>query len=355
MKRFLKHILIFIGLVFAYKVDAQMLSVQARLDTNIILIGDQVKLNLEVNQPESFDITFPALLDTIVDKVEVLEDLGRDTIASDQPNQLLIRHKYLITSFDSGIYVFPPFEFTFRSNIDESIDTLATTPTYFGVMTMALDTANPEAIADIKLPFEAPLTFKEMLPYVLIGLALALVIAILVYIYIKYKRKEPVFVRKPRPKEPAHVIAYRDLDKLKREKYWQKNLVKRYHSELTEIIREYIEDRFSIRAMEQTSDEILESFRQTALIDSGLFNALEKMLKLADLVKFAKFIPLADENEQSLKDAYLFVDKTKQVFKPVDDESTDSVKVSSDEKADEIKQEEEVKAIGETNSENKVD
>lgn len=346
MIKSIKHILLLILSLTHYISMSQMLSVQARLDTNIILIGDQVKLNLEVNQPSGFQLVFPMLHDTIVDKVEVLEDLGRDTIASENPDQILIRHQYLITSFDSGIYVFPPFEFTFQSYIDSSLDTITTPPTYMGVMTMALDTANPDAIADIKPPIKAPISFKEILPYALIGYFILFIISFLVYYFEKRKKNEPLFSRKPKPKEPAHIIAYRDLNKLKRDKLWQKNLIKKYHSDLTEIVRVYIEDRFLIPAMEQTSDEILDSFKKSQIIDSLLFDALRELLKLADLVKFAKAIPLADENEKCIKDAYMFIDRTKQVL------------ITPEEEANEKPREEigmNVKELNESNMQNSTD
>lgn len=322
MKKIFYYILLILVLHRISPVNAQMLSVQANVDTNIILIGDQVKLSLEVGQPASFQINFPQLLDTIVDKVEILEDLGRDTLTTDSPNHLKIKQSYLITSFDSGIYVFPPFNFTFTSQIDSGIDTLSTIPMYFGVMTMALDTANPEAIADIKQPYNAPLTFREILPFAGIALLVLFITALLVYYFVKKKKNEPVFVRRPKPLEPPHIIAYRDLDKLRKEKLWQKNLVKEYHSRLTEILRTYIEYRFQLRALEQTSDEIIDSFKQNHLIDSMLLNALQRILHQADLVKFAKAVPLADENEKSMNDTYLFVDKTKQVFKTENEEKT---------------------------------
>ena len=197
------------------------------------------------------------------------------------------------------------------------------------------------------MPYKAPLTFREIVPYLGIGLGVLIIVAFLIYYFVKRKKNEPVFVRKPKPKEPPHIIAYRELDRLKKEKFWQKNLIKKYHSEVTEVVRTYIEDRFYIRAMEQTSNEILASFKQTQFIDSILFDALKKMLQLADMVKFAKAIPLADENEQSLKEAYMFIDKTKQVFKSPEEEN-----VEVQEKHEESS---EVKALSENNTQKVID
>ncbi|NOZ45952.1 MAG: hypothetical protein GXO79_04135 [Chlorobi bacterium] len=345
---------IFISLMFIggiIKTNAQVLTVKASVDTNIILIGDQVNFYFDVNQPKDLKINFPFITDTLANKIEVLQDMGKDTFPSQDANQINIRQKYLITSFDSGIYVIPSYNFTFQSLMKAGEDTIATIPLYFGVQTMAMDTAHPDQIADIKLPIKAPLTFREILPYALIGYFILFIISFLVYYFEKRKKNEPVFARKIKPKEPPHIIAYRNLDRLRNEKLWQKNMVKKFHSVLTETIRRYIEDRFFVDAMEKTSNELLISLKENKLLDSILFEKVEKMLKLADLVKFAKHIPLADENELSLKDAYYFVDKTKQVFVHNEQETVktnENTTEVSDEKSIKI-DDTEVKALSESN------
>ena len=112
------------------------------------------------------------------------------------------------------------------------------------------------------------------------------------------------------PKIPAHVIAFGKLEVLKNEKLWQEGKLKQYHSSVTDIIREYIENRYKIQALEQTTEEILWSFRNVA-IDEESKTKLKRTLVLADLVKFAKEIPLPNENEMSLTNSYDFINGTK--------------------------------------------
>jgi hypothetical protein len=123
--------------------------------------------------------------------------------------------------------------------------------------------------------------------------------------------------------EPAHVIALRNLDLLKEAKLWQQGQVKQYYTNLTDIIRIYIEQRFEVPAMEQTSDEILASLRKIAIEDESCFAALKEILLLADLVKFAKALPLPNENESNILNAYLFVNHTKEIDKPAVAPNTD--------------------------------
>ena len=137
---------------------------------------------------------------------------------------------------------------------------------------------------------------------------------------LKRKKKEPV----PQiiiPKIPPHVTALEQLHKLKDEKLWQGGKLKEYHSALSDIIRQYIEHRFYINAMEQVSDEIMYSFRTVDLNDE-LKGKLRQILFLADMVKFAKEQPLPNENETSWNNAYEFVMATKKEIK----EDTPSLK-----------------------------
>jgi hypothetical protein len=107
-------------------------------------------------------------------------------------------------------------------------------------------------------------------------------------------------------------VALRELDRIKDEKIWQKDKIKEYYSQVTEVLRVYIEDRFGIPAMEQTSGEIFTSFEiNKNLISDKTLLYLGRILPLADLVKFAKYFPFPDDHNIVLANAYLFVNDTK--------------------------------------------
>ncbi|MBA7625810.1 hypothetical protein ES703_33242 [subsurface metagenome] len=114
-----------------------------------------------------------------------------------------------------------------------------------------------------------------------------------------------------KPEEPAHITAFRELDKIKARKLWQQKQVKEYYTRITYIIRWYIFKRFGIHALEETSDEILYYIKSLGLNDLNLQN-LEYLLNLADLVKFAKGEPDPEENIIHLDNAYDFIKKTKE-------------------------------------------
>jgi hypothetical protein len=304
-------IILLIMSIFATLPAFAQISVSAKMDTNMLLIGDQTNITFEATFPDTIMASLPVYSDTVINKLEILNISDIDTVIEN--NMLKISQKYLVTSFDSGWYVIPPAKFTFGYPKANFIDTVWAKPLYFGVLTMPLDTANPNAITDIKAPIDAPLTFKEVLPFVGGGLGILLLAFLLFVLYKKYVKKEEVFVKKEKPKEPAHIVAIRELDKLKDEKLWQKGLIKKYYSALTDIVRTYMEDRFEFPAMESTTEEIIQTLRKNKEIDKELKNELFEMLRDADFVKFAKATPLAEENEKNLKLAYDFILKTKPV------------------------------------------
>jgi len=284
--------------------NAQTVSVETKLDTTEFLIGDQVGLELHVKQPVNVDVVIPIFDSELTNQIEILEQSENDTSLLEN-GDWLIKKRMLITAFDSGYYVLPPIPVLYYS------DSIKSEPLLFKVNTIQVDTS--QAIKDIKMPYAAPLTFSEVLPWAGGTIGLALLILVLVYIIRKIKRKEPI-IKRSKPLEPAHIIALRNLNKLKSDKLWQKERIKLYYTELSEILRMYLWNRYAIRTMERTSDEILDSLKISDFKDDEAFEVLKSIFKISDLVKFAKFKPLPDENATCMNSAFDFVEKTKLVI-----------------------------------------
>ncbi|MEE4196135.1 MAG: hypothetical protein V2I54_00695 [Bacteroidales bacterium] len=321
----LKYILFLWIAAFAsvYTASAQEVRVQAKLDTNQALIGDQVVLNLSVFQNDKDTVLLPVFEKRFSDQLEVIEQFAPDTLTLEN-DRLEIKQKVLITAFDSGHYVIQPVPFLYRG------DTLTSDALLFKVNTVPVDTT--KAIKDIKKPYEAPVTLAEIYPWLFGGLGLILLILMAIYVLRKILRKEPI-LRKAKPQEPAHVIAYRDLEKLKGQKLWQKEQVKEYYTQLTDILRKYLWNRYAIRTLERTSDEILQSLKDSPFYDEQLHGLLKDIFNLSDLVKFAKFKPLPDEHQKCYNDAIRYVDETK--LEIVEDDQEDPHK--TDNKVDQPK------------------
>ena len=319
----LKIVFIFLSILISGIANAQRIKATARLDSTNILLGDQIKLFLEIDHPKNVEIEFPQVPDTIQSLIEVLGRSGIDTFELDNEEFQKQIQSYTITSFDSGSYRIPPY--WFKINIDGRIDSVPTNGVTLNVYSMQIDTT--KGPTDIKMPYGAPLTLKEVTPYILGVILIGAIIFLILYSIKRKKNNKPVFARPQKPKEPAYIVAIRELDRIKSEKIWQKGKSKQYHSEVTEAMRVYIEDRFEIPAMEQTSDETIESFMvKKDLLTEKLLTKLSQTLKLADLVKFAKYTPLPDEDSLSLTNAYSFVNETKkeEAKKPEVDDKKES-------------------------------
>jgi hypothetical protein len=284
---------------------AQGILVKADLDSSAILIGDQIHLNFFVEQPQEAKIVFPSIKDSLAGKIEIMSASKIDTFAVGNGRLRLTQH-ILITCFDSGVYQITPFKFAF--SFGKVKDSLQTNPLVLTVHTIPIK--DPKKIADIKGLIGMPITFAEILPYLIGGLGALLVIALLVYIYLRIKNKKPIFRFLEKPAEPAHIVAFRELEKLKADKLWQQGQYKQYHTRLTDIVRTYIEGRFNVLALESTSLEILESLKKLEDINPNLLSEIKLMLELSDFVKFAKAEPMPDENENSWQVAFNFVKTT---------------------------------------------
>ncbi len=300
-------------LLFSTGIHAQGIKATARLDTSSILIGDQVKLELQVTHPAKQKVTFPAWADSL-SKIELLSLNKKDTLASTDASVITERQSFLITSFDSGHYVIPPFKFTVEGDTGNFSETEAL---LLSVYAPAVDTT--QAIKEIKGPLDVPFSFKELLPYIGWGLLAIIVIGVLIGLYFRYKKQnKPGEEIIKIPSRPAHETALEALDELEKEKVWQsqENGVKLYHSRISDIVRIYIEDRYKIPAMELTTDEILNNFKRTSM-DAELKEKLRQLLQLSDLVKFAKAQPLPNEHELSLRNAFDFITSTIPAVKPL--------------------------------------
>ncbi|MGQ7868773.1 hypothetical protein [Sunxiuqinia sp. sy24] len=288
--------------------QAQKIQARAVIDSTNILIGDQINLRIELDQPNNVNIEFPVIGDSLSTTVEVVEQSPLDTFQLDAENQIKIIQNLTITSFDSGRQAVPPFYFLLK--YDELYDTIETLPAEFFVHSMPIDTT--KGPVDIKSPYGAPVTLKEVSPYIL-GVILIGALLFFLFYYIERKRKnKPIFAKPEKPKEPAHIVALRELDRIKEEKLWQTEEIKSYYSLVSDTLRTYIEDRFRIQAMEYTTDETLRAFENHKnLVSPKSLEELKNILSLSDLVKFAKYHPLPDDHNLTLMNAYFFVNQTK--------------------------------------------
>lgn len=304
---------------------AQKITVNARLDSTVLWIGDQAHLSFEVSQQPNQKVSMPIFSDSIVRGLELVEPVKTDSVkTADGP--ILVTQHYVVTAFEDTLLYIPPFPFVSNGDTvwSKSLSLKVVQP-------FKIDTTS-NSIADIKPVFEPKFDWLGLLKIILLVLLIHGLLVIALIFYRKYKKDKPVFENKiQEPLLPPYVVALNQLDKIKQAKPWQQGRSKEYHTDLTDVIREYIERVFLIKSMEMTSEEILDQLNILRKEEKSAYIGLKQILQLADLVKFAKWNPTPDEHELSLRNAYLFVNLTKvEEVKPLEVINKEEKKVNNE-------------------------
>ena len=278
-----------------------------------VLIGDQLRYGFHLQGvPVGTGLLLPDYSKGFApgDSVEIVSSWTADTVkvggSKRHPTSHDIDFSLVITSFEEGKHRLPPLSVIKESSAGV-FDTLLFKPLELEVFTIPVDTTT-YVIHDIKGQVQYPVTFSEVLPY-LIGLlvALALVWAIRALVVARRKRRSPDAA----PDEPPYLVALRKLEKYRGEKYWAKDRQKVFYSGITDALREYIDARYGIDAPEMTTAEIFDSLSHTD-VPADLFVQTKSLFETADMVKFAKAFASDEENASAVPTAVRFVTSTYQ-------------------------------------------
>lgn len=305
MRKFLLMLFLLLVVFVHPNLWAQKITVNARLDSTVLWIGNQTLLTFEVSQQPKQKVSMPVFSDSIIGGLEIVEPVKTDTLKS-QDGHILIKQRYLVTAFKDSLLYIPSYPFVLNGDTvwSKSLSLKVVQP-------FKIDTAS-NAIADIKPVFQPKFNWINLLLIILLVLVIHGILIVLFYIYQKYFKKHPVLDSKEmKLLLPPYEVAMSELDKIKQDKPWQQGRSKEYHTQLTDVIREYIERVFNINSMEMTSDEIIDHLKNLRFEKKSAYSGLQQILQLADLVKFAKWNATPDEHELSLMNAYLFVNQTK--------------------------------------------
>jgi len=279
---------------------AQGISARARVDSTHYLLGDRIAVHVELRHMRG--LTIQPLVGDTIGGFAVLDQSGL------QPTtDTTSRAEFVLARYDSGDAAIPPLPFLFFLPGDTTSHVALTNALVVTVHTVPPDTSSD--IKDVKPVMSLPLAWEDMVLYGG-GLLVLAALAYLGYRLWKKKQRKPGEGEYVPPDRPAHIIAMEELGRLKGKKLWQQGHVKQYYSELTEILRRYFENRYKLPALEETTDEIMVGLKRLRP-GSELLSSTEKVLRTADLVKFAKHQPGVSEHEESLAAVYTFVDRTK--------------------------------------------
>lgn len=315
IKRCLRSFLMAFVFCLPAAANAQDAGVKASIDTRQITIGDPVRLFLEASHAPGRDrLEWTAIPDSF-NHLEVLEKGKIDTLHNG--GTTTYRQKVLITGFDSGRFTIPAFAFSVIP-ADGSPYLIHTDSFQLDVSTVAVDTSQP--FKAIKGIMEVQSSWRDYIWWIIGGLVLAGLLAFTIW-YFRKNRKTPIPARQPAaPPETPQQKALRLLGELEKKQLWQTGRIKDYYSELTDILREYIEGRFRMPAMELTTDEFMQNVERHREL-SRFQELLAGVLSTADLAKFAKAKPLPAEHISALENTRQFIVNTKPVIQNTPDQT----------------------------------
>ena len=295
------RVLTLILLVLPRLLFAQTIEVEAKTDSSLYLVGDYIHYKIDLKYDKNIKVYFPSVKDSVKDA----EFISQAPVKRDESDGKVIEERdFVFSKYDSGAVVFPPLPIYYTIGADTTKSVIRTNEVKVTVQTINVD---PQGrIQDVKPPVTVPY------PWWWILLAVLGVIAVAALAYWLWRRRQFKDVEKKIVKKvvvPPDKLALQRLRELEEKKLWQQGKIKDYHSEITEIIRRYFEDRFKILAMESTSSEIIE---QLAKVDEAgkILDITRHFLSNADMVKFAKFEPMPSVNEEMMKQAVEIVKST---------------------------------------------
>ena len=280
-------------------------SVEAKIDSLEMVIGQQTDVTVTVTAKEGDQVEFPNFkpLQQIIPGVEIVES-GPMTTSGKSDGSCLFQRNYTLTSFDGKLYYLPPFAVKVNGKEYKS-KSLA-----LKVLELEVDTTNVDKFFGPKDVQDNPFSWQEWSVIFWLSLIMLAMISITYYLYLRLRDNKPIVAKIRIIKRLLpHQKAMKEIEARKADKMVMSENQKEYYTKLTDTLRKYIEERYGFRAMEMTSSEIIDRLTETQ--DSQALDELRLLFNTADLVKFAKYSTLINENDMNLVNAIEFINKTK--------------------------------------------
>ncbi len=280
-------------------------SVEAKIDSLEMVIGQQTDVTVTVTAKEGDQVEFPNFkpLQQIIPGVEIVES-GPMTTSGKSDGSCLFQRNYTLTSFDGKLYYLPPFAVKVNGKVYKS-KSLA-----LKVLEIEVDTTNVDKFFGPKDVQDNPFSWQEWSVIFWLSLIMLAMISITYYLYLRLRDNKPIVAKIRIIKRLLpHQKAMKEIEAIKADKMVMSENQKEYYTKLTDTLRKYIEERYGFRAMEMTSSEIIDRLTETQ--DSQALDELRLLFNTADLVKFAKYSTLINENDMNLVNAIEFINKTK--------------------------------------------
>ena len=278
--------------------------VEVKIDPIEIMIGEQAQVTVTVKTAENAKVEMPTFQprQQIVAGVEVIASQQQD------PHTLVLT----LTSFDGNLYYLPPFKVKVNGKTVES-KSLA-----LKVVEVEVDTTKLDKFFGPKDVQDNPFLWSDWSMSFWLSVLMLVLMAVAFYLYLRLRENKPIIshikiVKRLLP----HQKAMKEIEQIKADKMVASENQKEYYTKLTDTLRKYIEERYGFSAMEMTSSEIIE--RLMSSDDKQSLDELRQLFMTADLVKFAKYSTLINENDANLVNAIDFINQTKQENLPTEE------------------------------------
>lgn len=269
----------------------------SKISTDYIKFGEPIVLKITVKTGQKDTIIFPTIIDTLSEKFEVIRQ-KKDTLRKN--NSIFISDSIIFSAYEEGTFSVPPQRILVNSK--EYF-----TPSYKVTVAPVVTDSVKTPLFDIKSIVQIPKNvwdyIQPFLGYVLV--LLVILVCVIIYLIRRNKKKSETYKSEP------DVLAIKRLKKLKKSDYIAKDLYKKYYSELTSIIKEYMEARWNFPATKLLSDDLLEYLKKEKWLDENEIENLSVIFKISDLAKFAKYKPTPEETKLHMEKAINFINLTK--------------------------------------------
>ena len=283
----------------------------AAFDKSDITIGEKVTYTIGVEAPQDTKIDIPVIDPLITGAGFAIKDFGGGKPVKIGKNRLRKKQWYLLDTYITGAYRISPIIINYTLS-DGTGGSTETTETFLEVRSVINEGETTEDIRDIKLPVIIPVSYRKLMVWSIIIFTLIIITAAGFLFYFKYRR----FIIPQPPPLPPYVIALRELKKIRDMDLATEENIKKYYIGVSGIIRHYIEQRFSLHAPEQTTEEFLSALTAFTVLDRPQKTLLRDFLKHCDMVKFARYGPDREEIDGVYNTATKFVHETQPAVKP---------------------------------------
>lgn len=309
----MKQILTTIFFLAAALGSQAQVAVTATIDSIAMFIGEQVHVTVKATAPDKAEVTFPTYkrCDTLTAGVEVI-NVGEESASAIDGGMTEHSRVYTLTSFDGKVYYLPPFKVKVDGKTYQS-KSLA-----LKVVEMEVDTTKLDQFFPPKDVQDNPFSWAEWSTPFWLSVLLLVMLAADGYLYVRLRQGKPVVTPKLKriKRLLPHQKAMKEIEEIKAERMTGSEDQKLYYTRLTDTLRKYIQERYGFNAMEMTSSEIICRLMQEG--DAKAIDELTSLFRTADLVKFAKWSALINENDMNLVTAIDFINSNKQENQPTE-------------------------------------